>query len=168
MKMSDKLEAAFTNQIGMEFYSSYIYLQMAAYCDDQHFPGIANWLRLQSQEEWDHGIRFFDYVLGRGNMVVLPAIDAPRYEFASILELFEDVYAHEQKVSGDIQKLYTVATAENDFASYSILQWFVNEQVEEENAAEAIVARLRLIGNHTPAIIMLDHELGARSGAASE
>jgi len=163
MKMSDQLVAAFTTQIGLEFYSSYVYLQMAAYCDAEHFPGIARWLRIQSQEEWEHGMRFFDYVLERGSMVVLPAIEAPRYEFESILELFEDVLVHEQKVSQEIRNLYKVATDESDFASYSVLQWFVNEQVEEENNAEAIVARLRLIGDHTPGLIMLDHELGDRS-----
>ena len=166
MKMSETLESAFNNQISVEFHSAYTYLQMAAYFEDRHLPGFAHWLRLQSDEEWGHALRFYAFVLERGNRVRLGPISAPKHGFESALQVFEEALTQERSVTKEIQALYGLAMDERDYESFSVLQAFINEQVEEENSVELIVAQLHMAGDDSSAILILDRELGSRGAAA--
>ena len=160
--LSKTVEDALNEQINKELYSSYLYLSMSAYCDSVNLPGSAHWMRAQSQEELSHGMKLFGFVNDRGGRVILDAIEKPPAEFKSLLDVFEKVLEHEKKVTGMINKLYEVSLKENDYATQNHLQWFVDEQVEEEKSAGDIVERLRMIGDHSAALFMLDSHLAQR------
>jgi len=164
--LNQKIQDAVNAQIKRELESAYIYLSMAAYFDSINLPGFAHWMKMQFQEEQAHAFKFYDYIYDRGGRVVLQAIDQPPVEFQSPLDAFEKTLAHEQKVTGHINDLYALAIEEKDFASQIILQWFVEEQVEEEKNAGDIVDMLKRIGDNDHALIMLDRELGQRQPAA--
>jgi ferritin len=163
MQMSDKLEAAFNEQISAEFASSYTYLQMAAYCDLNHLLGSGQWLRAQAEEERVHAMKFYEYVLHRGNEVKLSPIAAPEPTWNSLAGVFAAALDQELRVTQRIQSLYRRATEEQDFACYSLLQWFVNEQVEEESTIERIAAQAKMIGDNNAALLIFDQELGSRT-----
>jgi ferritin len=152
-------------QIMHELYSAYLYLSMSAYAESANLPGAAAWLKVQASEEQTHAMKFFEFVLERGGRVELKAIAQPPAEFKSLLALFEQVYEHEQKVTARIHLLYALAVKENDYASQVYLQWFVNEQVEEEKNASQIVETLKMIGDSKGSLFQLDHQLGKRGGA---
>lgn len=156
------LEDAINQQVNAEFYSAYLYASMAAYFDEKNLKGFANWMRVQVQEEMAHGKRMFDYLGERGGRVVLQAIEAPPHEWNSILEVFETVYKHEQHVTALINNLVSLALKENDHAAYIFLQWFVDEQVEEEGSADEVVQQLKLMGNEAGPLFMLDREMKQR------
>lgn len=160
--MSDRLADAFNRQITLEFASSYAYLQLGAYFEDVSLTGFAGWMRAQSAEEWQHGLKFYDFVLDRGNRIALGPIDAPDVEPASALEAFQIALDHERKVTASISDLYATAQEERDGASYPLLQWFLAEQVEEEASVGEIVDQLRLAGDSAAAILMLDREYAGR------
>jgi len=163
--MLDKtMERAINRQIKAEFYSAYLYLAMAAHAEAASLPGLAHWMRVQSQEEIEHGMKFFKYVNDRGGRVVLEAIDRPPEEFESPLDLFEKTLEHEQHVTALIHELYALAIEQKDYASQVLLQWFIEEQVEEESSATGIVEMLKLAGDSGNALIMLDRALGSRGG----
>ncbi len=161
--LSEKLQGAINEQIKNELYSGYLYLAMSAYCEDEGWPGFAHWMRLQAEEEQEHAMRLFDYVNDRGGRVTLHAIEQPAAEFGTPLEMFEAVYAHEQKVTALIHELYAMALAENDYPTQVMLQWFVDEQVEEEKSVDEIVNLLSRAAGHTASLMMLDRQLGARA-----
>jgi ferritin len=161
--LSKELEQAINEQIKNELYSAYLYLSMSAYFEAENLPGMARWMRLQSDEEVSHAMKFFEYLYDRGSRVVLQAIDQPPAEFAGPLEIFKKALAHEKKVTGMINDIYALAVKENDYASQIMLQWFIEEQVEEEKSAGDVVALLEMIGTHAPSMMMLDRQLGARS-----
>jgi len=154
--------AAINDQINSEFKASYTYLAMAAYCESQKFLGAANWLRMQSEEERQHGLKLFDFVLARNHLVTLAAIEKPRSEFASVVEVFETSLAQEQGVSKQIDALYELAFKEKVFAAMAELQWFITEQVEEEKTVREIVAKFHMVKDDKPALLDLDRELGGR------
>jgi ferritin len=162
--MDKRMEAGLNQQINMEFGAAYLYLSMAAYFESKQLPGFAHWMRLQSQEELGHGMRIFDHILERGGVVELGALEAPLAEFESPRAVFEQSLEHEQRVTASIQRLYAQALEVGDYAAEVMLQWFVTEQVEEEASASAVVGQLELIGDHGPALLMLDRELAARAG----
>jgi ferritin len=156
------MQAAINSQINAELYSSYLYLAMAAYLEDISLSGAANWMKIQAQEELLHATKFFDYVHERDGRVVLKAIGEPPREWDSILDVFESAYAHEQKVTALINDLATIAEQERDRASMSFLQWFIDEQVEEEASAKTIADHLRMVQGAPHAVFMIDRELGQR------
>ena len=162
--LSKALQEAINEQINYEFYSAYIYLSMAAYCDSATRPGFAHWMRMQAHEEGQHAMKFYGYVYDRGGVVTLKAIDQPPVDFQSPLETFERTLAHEQKVTARINTLYALAVKDNDYASQGFLQWFVNEQVQEERDAAQIVEMLKMVGESKNGLFMMDHELGERKG----
>lgn len=162
--LSKNLEAAINDQIKHELFSAYLYLSMSAWAESKNLPGSARWLKSQAQEEQAHALKFFEYLHDRGNVVTLQAIAQPPAVFTSLLDLFEQVLAHEQKVTALIHQLYQTALKENDYASQVMLQWFITEQVEEEKNATAIVEQLRLVGSQPQGLFMLDSRLGARAG----
>jgi len=162
MELSKTMEKAINKQIQAEYYSSYMYLAMAAYCDSVNMPGYAHWLREQAEEELEHALKFYDYIVERGGRVILEAIQQPPIEYDSLLAVAEETYAHEQKVTSLIHALYEVALAEKDYASQNFLQWYIKEQIEEEDHARTIVDQFKMIGDHPNGLFMLDRQLGAR------
>jgi ferritin len=160
--LSKTLQDAMNEQIKNELYSAYLYLSMSAYCEAANLPGFAHWMRMQAQEEEAHAMKFYDFIYERGGRVVLQAIDQPPVEFPSPLAVFEQTLEHEQKVTAMIHDLYTLAVEEKDYASQAFLQWFVTEQVEEEDSASQILETLKMIGDKGHALLMLDRQLGSR------
>jgi ferritin len=157
-----KMEKALNGQLNAEYYSSYLYLSMAAYFESIDLPGFANWMRVQEQEEKFHALKFYDYLIERGGRVTLQAIDAPPTEWSSPMNAFEETLKHEQIVTGLINDLVFLAREERDNAAEIFLQWFVTEQVEEENSVSTILAKLRLIKDKPQGLFMLDKDLGQR------
>jgi ferritin len=157
---------AINRQIGAEFSASYAYLSMAAWCEHHKFTGAGRWLRLQSDEERGHGLKLFDFVLARDHQARLGAIESPRSDFGSILDVFERALAQEQEVSRQIDALYELAFQERVFAAMAELQWFITEQVEEEKTVREIVAKLNMVKDDPASLLDLDRELGARSVGA--
>ena len=162
MELTQKMEDAINEQIQAEYYSSYLYLAMAAYCDSINMPGYGHWMRVQAREEMAHVMKFYHYVVDRGGRVVFGAIEQPPVEYTSILAVAAETYAHEQKVTSLIGKLYEVAVAEKDYATQSFLQWYIDEQVEEEDNARTIVEQLKMVGDHVSGLFMLDRHLASR------
>ncbi len=160
--LNPKIQDAFNHHLNQEFFSAYLYLSMASYFEAQNLSGMAQWMRVQFQEELAHGLKFFDFVHERGGRVLLESIATPKTEWDSPLHAFEEAYEHECAISGMINRLVDLALAESDHAANSFLQWFVNEQVEEEATVDAIVQKLKLVGNNGVALFMLDNELGGR------
>ncbi len=160
--LSDKMQQALNAQLNAELYSSYLYVSMAAYFESLNLKGFANWMWVQQQEERVHADLFYGQINARLGRVTLKAIDAPATEWKSPLDAFEHVLKHEQMVTGLINNLVALAMGEKDFASNQFLQWFVAEQVEEEDNADSIVKQLQLIGDNVHALLMLDRELAAR------
>ncbi len=161
--LSKKVEEALNAQINAEMWSAYLYLSMAAYCHSVGQSGMASWFEVQFQEEQDHAKILFNYVNSRDGRVVLKPIDAVPTEWESILAVYENTLAHEQKVTALINNLYAIATEEKDFATQSKLQWFIDEQVEEEENAQTIIDNLKMIKDNGYGLYMLDKELGART-----
>ena len=162
--MDAQIQAAINKQVGLELYSAYTYLAMSAHLAQQNFEGFAHWMRLQAQEELAHAMRFHDYVVERGGHVQLPAIDAPPADFGSPLDVFESALAQEKHVTAEIHAIYGMARDKKDYATELHLQWFVTEQVEEENAAGLAVEQLKRAGSDTSVLLMLDHQFGGRAG----
>ena len=162
--ISKTMQDAINDQIQKELYSSYLYLSMSAYFADRNLSGFAHWMRVQEAEEREHAMKFYDFILERGGKVDLKAIDAPKAEWTSTLEVAEEVAAHEAKVTASIYALYETALKEKDYPAQIMLQWFISEQVEEEKNAAEIVANLKLIEKGGTAIYVLDHQLGKRGG----
>jgi ferritin len=160
--LSKKLQDAINEQIKNELYSGYLYLAMSAYFEAGNLPGFARWMRLQAAEEQEHALKFFDYLYDRGSRVALKAIDQPPMDWDSPLAVFEDTLEHERKVTGLINKLYELALEGNDYPAQAMLQWFIEEQVEEEKNAEQIVATLKMVGEKGQALVMMDRALGQR------
>ena len=160
--LSKKLEAAINEQINKELHSAYLYLSMATHLDANNLPGAAHWMRAQFREEQGHAMKFYRYVYERGGQVTLKPIDGPPTEFGSLLSIFEQVLEHEKKVTGLINDLYALALAENDYASQIFFQWFVSEQVEEEDNATQIIETLKMVGEKGQALFLLDRQLAQR------
>lgn len=162
MEFNEKLEQAFNDQIQAELYSAYLYLSMSAYFEAENMPGFAHWMRVQNREEQEHAMKLYKYVVERGGRVKLQAIQQPQVDFASVLEVAEMTYEHEQKVSSLIYKLHDVAGEVGDHAAQVFLQWFISEQVEEEDNTRTIVDQLKMMGDHTMGLMMLDRQLATR------
>jgi len=166
--ISKKMEKAINQQINYEFYSEYYYMAMSAYCESIDLPGFATWMMAQAQEEHGHGMRFYNYLLSRDGSIVFDQIDKPQSRFKSILDMFEHVLEHEKFVTQKIHELYGLAVKENDYAAQVELQWFVQEQVEEEKTAKDIIQQLKWIGDKSTALFMLDQKMAQRSAGAAE
>ncbi len=160
---SEKLAKAINEQINKEFYSSYLYLAMAAHFDAKGLPGFAHWMKKQSEEEWEHGMKFYEYLNEVGSEVTLDTIACPPKKFGSPKEIFEQVYEHEQMVTKSIENLYALAKEEKDPKTEIMLHWFINEQIEEEKNDRDILDQLEMAGNNSFGLLFLDkHVLGAR------
>ncbi len=161
--INEKLEKAFNDQINKELYSEYLYLSMQAYFERLNLKGFVNWMSVQVQEEHAHALGMFDYLNQRGGTVELEAIDKPETDWASPLAVFEQVLEHEEFVTSRINALMDVAEETKDRAAMSFLNWYLKEQVEEEDNVGNVLATLRLIGDDKKALLMLDKDLAART-----
>ena len=168
MPISDAMQEAFNDQIQKELASAYLYLAMSAYFEALSLEGFAQWMRVQAQEEVLHGMRLFDHLQDRGGRVALGGVDKPQHDFDSPLAAFELTAEHEAVVTRSIHTLFSLAESEHDYASQGILQWFSNEQVEEEKTATGIVDKLRMIADNKAALYMMDKELGERAAVSED
>lgn len=158
--LSDLLNA----QINHELYSSYLYLAMSAYCESNNYPGFAKWMHVQSSEETKHAMKIYSHVHELGGTVTLLKIEQPPADFKSPSILFQQALEHERKISGLITSLYEAAIKEKSYPTQIMLEWFITEQVEEEKTAADIVAQFKMVGDTPVSIMMMDRQLGLRSG----
>ena len=168
--LTEKMQTALNGQLNAELYSSYLYLSMNAYFKSVNLDGFANWMYYQAQEELEHSLKFYDFIIRRGGKVQLQQIAAPSTEWNSPLAVFEATLEHEQKVTGLINDLVDVAHEERDHATNIFLQWFVSEQVEEEESVGGVLEQLKLLGDAKGGLFMIDRELSKRgaSGGSEE
>jgi ferritin len=161
--LSDNLQNALNEQIKHELYSAYFYLGMSAWCASNNLSGAAKWLGMQAKEEQGHALKFFEFIHDRGGKVALQAIAQPPATYTSLLDVFQQVQKHEAAVTSLINRLYETALKEGDYPAQFFLQWFVNEQVEEEKTAAGIVAILESVGTSGAALFQIDRMLAARA-----
>jgi len=161
--LAQKVQDALNDQMNAELYSAHLYLSMAAYFESVNLSGMAQWMLAQAREETEHGLKFFKYINDRNGRVELGGIDAPQKDWKTPLAVFEDAYAHEQKVTAKIAALVDLAAGAKDHATTVFLNWFVSEQVEEEAGVLRIIERIKLAKDAPGALFMIDRELAART-----
>jgi ferritin len=161
--LTEKMQNALNGQLNAELYSSYLYLSMNAYFKSVNLDGFANWMYYQAQEELTHAMKFYDFIIQRGEKVQLMRVEAPPTKWDSPLAVFEATLEHERKVTGLINDLVEIANAERDHATHIFLQWFVSEQVEEEENVGGVLEQLKLVGEAKGGLFMIDRELAKRS-----
>lgn len=161
--VSKELESAINKQINAEFWSAYLYLSMSAYFANKGLPGFANWFNVQFREEQDHALKLMNYLISKGNRVELTPIEKVDTEWKSVLHAFDETLNHERVVTSLINNLVSISRKENDYATENMLQWFVSEQVEEEETAQGMVDSLKLIGDNGFGLYTMDKELAQRS-----
>lgn len=160
--LKEKMEQALNEQINKEIYSSYLYLSMSAYAQTLGLPGVANWMKIQAQEELTHANKFFDYIHERNGRVILKPIEAVDNEFGNVVQLYERVLQHEEMVTSLINNLVDISIELSDHATRSMLMWFVDEQVEEEATVKEIIDNLKMVDGKGQGLFMIDKELAAR------
>lgn len=163
--LSKKISEAINEQIKHEFYSAYYYLAIVAWCDSHNLTGAAHFFRLQSQEEWGHGMKFFEYMLDRNGKIQFEELQKPQMEFKSLSGCVSHAFEHEKFVTKRIYDLMDLAHKEKDYATVNLLNWFVEEQVEEEATMEQILDRMKIAGDEGTGILLIDNELSQRSAA---
>ena len=161
--MDKQVLAALNEQIRAELHSAYLYLAMSAHFSEANFDGFAHWMKLQATEEVEHAMKLYEHVLRSGGHIELKAVEAPPKKFGSPLSIFEAALAHEMKITAMIHDLFDLAREKDAYATELELQWFVNEQVEEEENAGRAVEQLKMAGDSTAALLMLDHRFGERA-----
>jgi ferritin len=160
--ITPELHEALNDQVTLELASSHQYLALSAWLEGEGLPGMAHWMRIQAGEENEHAMKFYEFLVDRGVTVKLGPLPEPESEFGSVIDVFRASLAAEQKVTAAINNIYTLATDARDFASYPLLDWFVNEQVEEEATVQQIIDDLERTQGNGHALLMLDRELGGR------
>ncbi|MCK5237430.1 MAG: ferritin [Deltaproteobacteria bacterium] len=160
--ISEKMSEELNEHLNAELYSSYLYLSMSAYASHKGLSGAAHWLYMQAQEEMIHVQKFYEYLNDQDARIILETIEKPPTEFGAILELFNAVLGHEKEVTARVNKLMTLAVKESDHATQTFLQWFVTEQTEEEKTVRDIIDKLKLAGDSTTAVFMIEGELSSR------
>ena len=162
--LNKKIEKALNDQLNMELQSAYIYQSMAAYFEGNNFKGFAKWMDVQAKEEQEHARKMYEYIFAKGGKVTLEGIDAPKLTWKNAEEVFKESLGHEQAVTKSIEKIYSLARKENDYATEIFLQWFITEQVEEEDNATSILEKIKLLGvTNNASMYLLDKELGERA-----
>jgi len=161
--MTQTVQDAINKQIHAELSASYSYLAMSSYCDRSNFTGSAQWLRMQSQEEYGHAMKLLDFMLARDAKVALMSIEQPKHEYKSLLDVFKTAFEQEKAVSAQIESIYELAFKEKAYPAAVQLEWFLTEQIEEEKTCRAIVAKLQMVGDDAASILDIDRELGSRA-----
>jgi ferritin len=162
------VQDALNDQINRELTASYNYLAMATYCRQIHFYGFADWLAAQSQEEYGHAMKLYDFLIARNGKVELQALSAPKSDFSSLVHVFEEALAQEESVSQHIDAIYELAAKEKAFAALVELQWFITEQVEEEKTFRAVLGKMKMLQDDPSALLDMDREMGTRGGGPPE
>lgn len=162
MKISDSINEILNEQINKEFYSGYLYLSMSAHLKELGLNGFASWTRLQAKEEVEHGLKIFDYLINCDSFVTLKQIRTPEFEFNGILSIFNHIYEHEQCITNAIMTIAQKAEEENDRTTLNFIDWFIAEQIEEEENIKNIIKRLELFGEDKVALYLMDKELSER------
>lgn len=165
--MNETIQAALNEQIKSELYSSYFYLSASGYLESINLSGFARWMRLQYQEEVTHAMKIFDFMLDRGSRPILQAIEKPPDTFQSPLDAFTQALQHERCVTAAIHRLYALAVQEKDYPAQVLLQWFIAEQVEEEKSVSKIAEELKMAGNNSSTLLLLNSTVGAQRSTAS-
>jgi ferritin len=160
--LSKKMEKDLNKQVNWELYSAYVYMSMSAYLEHKGLKGFANWMRIQAQEEMTHAMKIYDYINSRGGRALMESIEGPKTNWKNIIEVFKDTLEHEQFVTSRINGLANLANQEKDHATASFLQWFVDEQVEEEESASEMLDQLKLVEGKGAGLFMLDREAQQR------
>ncbi|MFW6096079.1 MAG: ferritin [Bacteroidota bacterium] len=160
--LSEKMEKALNEQVNAEMYSAYLYLSMSAYFEDMNLSGFAHWMYIQAQEEMTHAMKIYNYIFDRGGKVSLKAIEKPPAKWDNPVNVVDEVYSHEQKVTQMIHDLVNLAREEKDHSTDNMLQWFVAEQVEEEASADELLQKLKIIDGSGQGLLMIDRELAQR------
>ena len=160
--LTRKVQKALNNQINAELYSAYLYLSMSNWFVLENFPGMANWMKVQASEEQGHAMRIYDYLQSRNSEVILEKVEGPPAKWSSPPAAFEAAYQHEQKITGMINDIVDLALAERDHATVSFLNWFVDEQVEEEASVLEVADKLKMVKGHAGSMFLLDQDLGRR------
>jgi ferritin len=164
-RISSTIQDALSQQVNRELASAYVYLGMSAWADEHNLQGAASWLRLQWEEELVHATKLVDYIAERGGRIRLAAIAEPPDQYEDLLDVFRNVLRHEEEVTTAINELYGLAASEKDYATQTLLDWYVNEQVEEENAPSEIISMLELAGDSPSGLLLVDRQLAARTTA---
>ena len=165
--LKKKIQTAFNKQLNAEVYSAYLYWSMSAHFESLNLKGFASWMRIQALEEMTHAEKFFNFINERDGRVTLTQIESPKTEWNSTPEVFQDAYAHEQKITGMINELSNLAASSKDHAAHNFLEWFVAEQVEEENTVRTIVDQLKLVGDNGVGQFILDGQLAQRTAVSA-
>lgn len=160
--IGDNILKAINDQIKAELDSSYLYLAMSAACEDMNYKGFAKWFRKQADEEREHAMKFFEYLVDRGGRVELKGLDTPPATFKSIQDMFQRTLEHERMVTSRINKIYDMAVGEKDFATQELLNWYVKEQVEEEATATEILEQIKMVDNKPGSLFYIDRHVGKR------
>ena len=161
--VSEKINEVINEQINKEFYSGYLYLSMSAHLSELGLFGFASWLKIQAKEEVEHGLKLLDYLLERNSYVTLKQIRTPEFEFKGVLSVFQTLYEHECCITHSVMTIAKLAEEECDRKTLSFIDWFIEEQTEEEQHVNDIIKRLELFGEDKVALYLLDKELGKRS-----
>lgn len=161
--MSENLTKELNKQMNYEFYSAQVYLAMASYCASENWDGFSNFFLVQAEEERFHAMKLFRFMNTMGQRATISEQDAPNNQYKSVLECFEEAYGHEQEVTKRIYKLSDMAISEKEHATTNFLQWFIDEQVEEEDTFDSTVAKLKRIDKDSNAMFMMDNEFAGRS-----
>ena len=160
--ISDKINEIINEQINKEFYSGYLYLSMSAYMKELGLYGFSSWLKHQAKEEVEHGLKLFDYLISRNSFVTLKQIRTPEFKFHGIVSVFNEIYEHEKCITESVMKVAKQAEEECDRTTLSFIDWFINEQIEEEQNVKDIIKRLELFGDDKVSLYLMDKELGER------
>jgi ferritin len=160
--IKQKIQDEINEQIQAEFQSAWLYLQFSAWFENKNLEGFAHWMKMQWREEQEHGMKFYDHLLRRGGEVELQQIEKPKVSADRVIGIFEKVLDHERYITKRIHSLYDLAKEEDDYPLQTLLHWFIDEQVEEEENAESILERLEMIGGEGTSLYILDRELANR------
>ena len=161
--ISNTINEILNEQINKEFYSGYLYLSMSAHLKELGLNGFASWTKIQAKEEVEHGLKIFDYLINCNSFVTLKQIRTPEFEFQGILSIFNHIYEHEQCITRAVMTIAQTAEEENDRTTLNFMDWFISEQIEEEEAVKNIIKRLELFGEDKVALYLMDKELGERA-----
>ncbi len=160
--ISDKIRDILNEQINKEFYSAYLYLSMSAYFAQIGLYGFSRWTKIQSKEEIDHGMILFEYVIGRNSQIQLNQIEMPKFEMKNPLSVFEQIYQHERSITSAIDCVAQMSEGDCDLATRNFIDWYLEEQIEEEAMVSKIISKLKAFGEEKSALYLIDNELGQR------
>ena len=160
--LSDTINTLINQQITKEFFSAYMYLDIANYFEDKGLTGFSSWFKIQAHEELDHGMKFYQYLHDNNEKIILEKIAAPNQHFDSLGDALKESLKHEEYVTSSINKIYEEATNEKDYRTLEFLNWFIKEQAEEEKSAQMLISKMMLFGNEGKSLYLLDQELGQR------